>query len=339
MQAPTTSPSTTATSAAPVETTAAGAPDFAAQVDLWQAEHDVVGAVVLVVDSAGTEESVAVGFADRQNAIRIQDEDLFRLGSITKIYTAALVLTLVEDGILSLGGSASDYLPNLPDAITVGQLLSHTAGLRDVDVAAGIFEAIEAGGLPEGSGDPVSDALDRGLAYDPGTRQSYSSIGYLAIERIIEGAVGASWEAALSDLLTDQYPSTKLEDASTSLPTPYERLGTASPAISLAGLPTSEFARGAGAAGGLVATASDVAQFVRALFGGEIVDGQSLTEMMDVTSPRTCVRARLGLLRHRHQPGLWPQRSDDRFRIERPPRSSQQHHRGGAFERRCGAHR
>ncbi len=280
------STTTTTTSAVPLPTIAPQSA-FAEKVAAWQAAHDVVGAVVVVVDSTGAEEAIAVGFNDRQSEEAMEPTDRFRIGSITKIYTAALVLSMAEDQLLSLADSASQQVPNLPEAITLGQLLSHTSGLRDADVAAGIFEAIEAGGIPEGSGDPLADALDRGLVFEPGSRQSYSSIGYLAVERVIEGVLGRPWTDALRERILREGADTQLEDASTQLPTPYERFGSSSPAISLAGLPTSEFARGAGAAGGLVASASAVAQFIRDLFAGEIISAESLAVMTDFTAPRT----------------------------------------------------
>ncbi|NND04586.1 MAG: beta-lactamase family protein, partial [Acidimicrobiia bacterium] len=202
------------------------------------------------------------------------------------INTAALVMRLVEQGSLNLADAASDFIPRLPEEITIGQLLSHTAGLRDVDVAAGIFEAIEAGGLPEQSRDAIDDALERGLVFEPGTTQSYSSVGYLALERVIEGVTGTAWDEALRQLVLPAEVSTHLEEDGTALPTPYERLGPASPAISLASLPTSGFARGAGAAGGLVSNATDIAEFVRALFAGEVVSAESLELMMDLAEPR-----------------------------------------------------
>ena len=96
-----------------------------------------------------------------------------------------------------------------------------------------------------------------------------------------------TWDDALSQLVLSAGAGTQLEELDSSIPTPYERLGSASPAISLAGLPTAQFARGAGAAGGLIASAEDIAGFVRRLFAGEVVGAASLEAMMDVAPPRS----------------------------------------------------
>lgn len=287
-QVPTVAPTTVAApTTTSVTTTATMVPlsRYSAEVEAWQVANDVVGAVILVVGPDGAGRPIATGFSDRQAATPMIAGERFRIGSITKVYTAALVMRLVEDGALELDGSVSEYLSNFPEQVTVRQLLSHTAGLRDVDVAAGIFEAIESGGLPESDGDPIDTALANGLAFDPGTQQSYSSIGYLALERVIEAATGLAWDEVLAQLVLGSDVGTQLEEVDSAIPTPYERLGSASPAISLAGFPTAQFARGAGAAGGLIASAEDVARFVRRLFAGEVVAAASLEAMIEVAPP------------------------------------------------------
>ena len=189
-------------------------------VAAWQADNDVVGASVLVVDQTGKLSHVVVGFTDIQAQDPTEPQDRFRIGSITKVYTAALVLALAEDGLLDLDDSASAFVPALPEEITIGLLLSHTSGLRDVDVATGIFQAIEAGGLPEPSGDAVLETLDRGLAFEPGTRQAYSSVGFIAIERVIETVTGQAWDIVLAERILATGSGTELEQPDSGIPTP-----------------------------------------------------------------------------------------------------------------------
>jgi CubicO group peptidase (beta-lactamase class C family) len=180
--------------------------------------------------------------------------------------------------------------------MTVDQLLGHTSGLRDVDVAAGIFTAIQNPEDVVAPEDPIDSALQEPLAFEPGRRQSYSSIGYLVLERILETVTGQSYEDALQDRILGplRLDSTALEQADSVLPTPYERLSPGSPQISLAPISTTGLARAAGAAGALVAPAEEVAAFATALFDGRVVTPASLMRMMD-TSGETPDEYGLGL--------------------------------------------
>ncbi len=284
----TTTPATPTISAttSTIASTTALAPAAADLVETWGDSTDVVGATVLVVRGDGSTETIEYGFADREAGVRTDADSQYRIGSITKVYTAATVMSLAEDGLLALDDPAADYVPSLPPEITIEHLLGHTSGLRDVDVTAGIIEVALGGGE---TGDPVDSPLevvDRGLVFEPGTRQEYSSVGYLALERVIEAAAGTTYEEALTEHLPLAGTSTELEDGESELPTAYERLSPAIPAFSLADLETTAFARNAGGAGALVATAADVAGFIRALFDGAVVSEASLEWMMDASPPR-----------------------------------------------------
>jgi len=285
-----TTPSTPTTSAttSTIASTTALAPAAAAAdlVETWGDSIDAVGATVLVVRGDGSTETIEYGFADREAGVRTDADSRYRIGSITKVYTAATVMSLAEDGLLALDDPAADYVPSLPPEITIEHLLGHTSGLRDVDVTAGIIEVALGGGE---AGDPLDspqEVVDRGLAFEPGTRQEYSSVGYLALERVIEAAAATTYEEALTEHLPLAGTSTELEDGESDLPTAYERFSPAIPALSLADLETTAFARNAGGAGALVATAADVAGFIRALFDGAVVSEASLEQMMDAGPPR-----------------------------------------------------
>jgi D-alanyl-D-alanine carboxypeptidase len=93
--------------------------------------------VVLVANADGVILNEANGVSSLELDIPLQRQDVFRVGSLTKPLTAVLVLSLVNDGMVSLNGTLGDYLPELyagtPAAtVTVEQLLSHTSGIRDL---------------------------------------------------------------------------------------------------------------------------------------------------------------------------------------------------------------
>ena len=86
----------------------------------------IPGAVVVAV---GPEERIekAAGFADLRSGEALTVDHRFRIGSVTKIFVAALVLQLVADGLLDLDDDAAPFA----DDITIRQLLNHTSGLQD----------------------------------------------------------------------------------------------------------------------------------------------------------------------------------------------------------------
>ena len=120
---------------------------------------------------------------------------VFEAGSVSKQFTAAAVMLLVAEGKLTLDDDIRRYLPELPDygtPITVGDLLSHTSGLRD-------WESIE-----EMAGWPVTtrvytnaDVLaiasrQKSLNFKPGTSFSYSNTGYNLLALIVRRVTGQS---------------------------------------------------------------------------------------------------------------------------------------------------
>ena len=171
-----------------------------ARLDELRAAHHVPGAALAVL-AGGTLHELASGVLHRGTGVETTTDSVFQLGSIAKIYTATLVMQLVESGELDLDAPVVNVLPGFatadPDAtraITIRQLLSHTSGLtcdfnhdtgRGDDCLAKYVEAAA------------------GVALDcpPGMALSYSSIGYNVLGRIVEVVTGQTWDAALQDRL------------------------------------------------------------------------------------------------------------------------------------------
>ena len=281
-------PSSTATPAAPQSTAVPlpppGHEELQSAVDGWLLDTGTVGVAVVALLPDGRNLSAVGGWSDRELETPMAADAIFRIGSVTKVYTAALVMQLAEEGLLTLDDSVQEYVPAAPAEMTVGQLLRHQSGLRDVDVAAGIFEAIQNPTETAAPEDTISSALEQ-LAFEPGLRQSYSSIGYLVLERVVEATTGQEYEDALREriLVPLGLAATMLERSDSVLATPYERLSPSGPQISLAALPTTGLARAAGAAGALTAPAREVAAFAGALFEAKIVGRDSLMTMMNTS--------------------------------------------------------
>ncbi|MDX2606396.1 serine hydrolase [Streptomyces caniscabiei] len=168
------------------------------RLDTLRAAHDVPGAsLAFVVD--GEVHELASGVLSRATGVEATPDSVFQLGSIAKVYTAALVMQLVESGELDLDVPVVKVLPEFAtvdpaatEVITPRMLLSHTSGLTcdfHIDTGRGddaIARYVEAA---------------KGVAMDcpPGTAVSYSGIGYVVLGRIVEVLTGLTWDQALKE--------------------------------------------------------------------------------------------------------------------------------------------
>lgn len=144
----------------------------------------------------------AFGMAERQSGVPFTTRSRFRVGSITKDFTAALILALRDDGLLSLDDPLARFVPDFPegDHILIRHLLNHTHGVpswrglpnADVMNATGVT-------LPE----VVRILAEQPLEFEPGVRRRYGSSGHLLLTHVIETATGLSYSDVLRDRLLE----------------------------------------------------------------------------------------------------------------------------------------
>jgi CubicO group peptidase (beta-lactamase class C family) len=141
------------------------------------------------------------GLANCEFGIPNTPDTKFRLGSITKQFTAVLVLQLVEQGKLKLEGKISDYLPEYPkkvgERVTIHQLLNHTSGIPSYTGFPDFFA--------QRSRDPYAPLeltklfWDKDLEFEPGSRFAYNNSGYHLLGVLIEKVTGQPYEAVLQE--------------------------------------------------------------------------------------------------------------------------------------------
>ena len=244
-------------------------------VDSYAANRGFNG-VVLVAQHGRVMYRAAYGLANREWQVPNAADGAFRIGSLTKPFTAILVLQLVQEHKLRLDGTLGEYLPalygNTPAAaVTVAQLLNHTSGIAD---------------LPGNYSDPwwqtqarlsfAPEELAKAwiparLQTAPGTAWRYNNAGYFLLGLLIEQVTGASYEANLRQRLLDKagmkdsglYHAT---DVVPRLATGYETRADLSLARPMPIDPTVSFA-----AAGLYATADDLFRLDRALYGDSLL--------------------------------------------------------------------
>jgi CubicO group peptidase (beta-lactamase class C family) len=144
----------------------------------------------------------AFGYANLEWRIPNDLHAKFEIGSMTKQFTALLVLQFVNEGKIKLDGHLSEYLPyyrkDTGNRVTVRQLLSHTSGIPNFISAAGFLD-----GPASRTNYSVEDFAQKfcsgDLEFEPGTRFNYSNSGYFLLGAILEQVSGSSYENLLKD--------------------------------------------------------------------------------------------------------------------------------------------
>jgi len=146
-----------------------------------------------------------VGLANMEWNIPNEPDTKFRLGSITKQFTATLILQLVEQGKIKLDGKVSDYLPDYRkdtgSKMTIHHLLSHTSGVPNYTAQAGFFENVSRN--PFKVDDFVKKYASGDLEFEPGAKFNYSNSGYFLLGAIIEKVTGQPYEKVLQEKILD----------------------------------------------------------------------------------------------------------------------------------------
>ena len=156
-------------------------------------QGDVPGASVLVIRDGKAFLRKGYGLANLEAREAATSATNYRLASVTKQFTAAAILLLVEDGQLGLDDRIRRWLPTLPtatDAITIRQLLTHTGGLIDYE---DVMPATQTTQLRDGDVLHLLEAQNR-LYFAPGSHYRYSNGGYSMLALIVEKASGQRFE-------------------------------------------------------------------------------------------------------------------------------------------------
>lgn len=151
---------------------------------------------VLIVRNDSIILNKGFGLANKEDSIPNTSKTIFDICSVTKQFTAAAVLKLVEEGKLNLSDSLGMYFKAIPSdkrGITIHQLLTHSAGF-DHDIGNGDFDPIP-------QDEYFKELFDTDLLFHPGEKYSYSNSGYSILGRIIELVSDKSYEAYLQEKL------------------------------------------------------------------------------------------------------------------------------------------
>jgi CubicO group peptidase (beta-lactamase class C family) len=148
------------------------------------AKGDIPGAVVVVQKNGKTIFSKAAGYADLESKCAIRVDDIFMMASTSKPIAATAILTLVDQGKLSLDEKVQKYFPAFAGDSTVRQLLSHTSGIFGNNPEHPRLKQIRS--FDQTLASAVSAIVKEPLAYEPGGRYSYGGASFCVAGRIAE---------------------------------------------------------------------------------------------------------------------------------------------------------
>jgi D-alanyl-D-alanine carboxypeptidase len=299
---------TTSSVSSPVKTIDPAA--LRATVDAAAKELMIPGAVVEVRTRQG-DFTAAVGTTQRGAEVPPGDDTHFRIASITKTMTSAVIVLLAQEGKLQFSDPVSKYLPNVPDGenITVAELLKMRSGLygytNDPDFAATLDAEPTKVWTPQ---EVLTIAFRHPPEFPPSTAYEYSNTNYALLGLIVEKVDGKPLDQAFQDRLFGPLglqQTTLPATVDTSIPDPYSHGymygGSAFAMVDLPYPPDMQAAARAGtlqpidytnqnpsyafAAGGAISTANDLATWIRALVAGEVFNADFRRQWLDSPQP------------------------------------------------------
>ncbi|MCB8983636.1 MAG: beta-lactamase family protein [Ardenticatenaceae bacterium] len=292
--------------------------ELQAEMDALTAEGFPPG-MIMWIDAPEYQFEGASGSANLANGTAMPPEGAFRIGSITKMFTATVIMQLVEDGVLTLDDSLALWLPDvaeqLPygDQITLRHLLTHTSGLFNVveheSYYADIFTQMV---VDEATGNVTLDCVERDpndtltryvygkeAQFAPGTQWRYSNTNYTLLGMVIETAAEMPLAEAYRTNIYDPLAMT-----ATFLDCYEAPLADVVHGYSASGdtmTDVTELHESVGwSAGGLVSTAPDLTAFARGLFSGALFDNPETVAAMTTAAPNSAYG--LGIML---QDGYW----------------------------------
>ncbi|GAA4028009.1 hypothetical protein GCM10022281_03470 [Sphingomonas rosea] len=240
------------------------------------------GVAAVISDNGKVVWKGAAGRATVDGKTALRPDSLFRYASVSKQFTAALILRLVDEGRLSLDDNLGKLLaaetPAAWHAVTVRQLLNHTSGVPSYTskpgwmVEANTARAYTTQGL-------IDVTRDQPLDFAPGTQFRYNNSGYVLLSAIAEKLTGKPWYVALRERITGPLGLTSIRCGCEPGPATVDGFtagGAASQRIDMS-VPSG--------AGALVGNAGDLAKWAAALHGGRILSPASYRAMITPQLP------------------------------------------------------
>lgn len=234
---------------------------------------------ISVIQSGQLTENVALGYSDLEAKSQASATTIFRIGSLTKQITGALLLKLSSEGKVALDDPASKYLPFLSKhaKFSLRELLHHTAGVHDDQSASPVVGEITQQKLAQA----ISEQ-ETFFDFQPGTAWLYSNANYILLGAIIEASTGLSLDQAVKKYITK-----RLHISHTAYDDPAQVVVGRADGYVLAASGNNAFLNApyidvtqAGAAGAMRSTATELARLHQGLLFGDLLTPKERVEFL-----------------------------------------------------------
>ncbi|MBN2131534.1 MAG: serine hydrolase [Sedimentisphaerales bacterium] len=237
-------------------------------------EENYPGAAVLVARNGEILYQNGYGYANISDCVEITPQTKFRIGSISKQFTAAAILKLQEEGKLSTDDKLSKFLPDFPrgDEVTLHHLLTHTSGIHSYTSDPNFMKTVASETSPKELIDSFkNDKFD----FEPGESQSYCNSGYFLLGHIVAKVSGKSFGDYLKETFFDPLGMADTGIYHWSLVLDHEAVGYSYQNGQVQKALDWDMSR-AGGAGALYSTVEDLYRWNEAVFKGKILSEASL---------------------------------------------------------------
>ena len=216
------------------------------------------------------------GFADVENNISADSNTKYRIGSVTKIFTAAIIFQLIEEKKLTLDTKLSKFYSEIPNSntITIGMLLNHKSGIANYTDNS--FDSYKT--KPQTKRDMLKRIAAAQPVFEPDAKAEYSNSNYLLLGYIIESITGKNYGDNVATRIAGKIGLKNTYYPKKSVPGKDEAFSYSFAGNKWKKTPSWDLSV-ANAAGALVSTPSDLTDFINALFTGKIVKPTSLAQM------------------------------------------------------------
>lgn len=228
---------------------------------------------------------------------------LLRIGSITKTYTATLIMQLIEEGLLTLDTKLSIYYPQIQNAdkITIRHLLAHRSGLYSFDNDYQLNDPDSWIYRPQTKQQMLERFSQYKPLFEPDEKTAYSNTGYALLGYIVEDITKSTFEEQLQKRICQKIglSNTYVSDGTTN-PKKSEAYSYIKDAGWVPHLSSNMSASAGGGAGAIIATTDDLAQFYTALFGQKLISQVSLNELIKLKAALSSDQFEGGIVGHGH---------------------------------------
>jgi CubicO group peptidase (beta-lactamase class C family) len=232
------------------------------------------GAAVLVAQNGKILFQKGYGYANLEHRVPITPETKFRIGSITKQFTAAAILKLQEQGKLSVKDTLSKYIPDFPrgEEVTIHHLLTHTSGIHSYTNKPDFMETAPLFIKPD---DLIKSFKNDPYDFAPGKKWSYNNSGYFLLGYIIEKVSGQSYAEYLKKQFFEPLGMANTGVHHWNDILEHEAHGYSYEGGKFKKAKNWDMSR-AGAAGALYSTVADLYRWNEAVFSGKVLSDASL---------------------------------------------------------------